>query len=46
MRNAIRHGATAGEIMEVLEIASVIGIHGALIGTPMLEDALAAAGRI
>ncbi|TDN63313.1 carboxymuconolactone decarboxylase family protein [Paraburkholderia sp. BL10I2N1] len=42
MRNAIRHGATAHEIMEVLEIVSVIGIHGALIGTPLLEDSLAA----
>ncbi|WP_454752691.1 carboxymuconolactone decarboxylase family protein [Cupriavidus necator] len=38
MRNAIRHGATQHEIMEVLEIASVIGIHGALIGVPMLEE--------
>jgi alkylhydroperoxidase/carboxymuconolactone decarboxylase family protein YurZ len=44
MRNAIRHGASAGEIMEVLEIVSVIGIHGALVGIPMLEDALANAG--
>jgi alkylhydroperoxidase/carboxymuconolactone decarboxylase family protein YurZ len=42
MRNARRLGATAGEIMEVLEIASVIGIHGALMGAPMLEDAIAA----
>jgi hypothetical protein len=29
--------------METIEIASVIGIHGALIGTPMLEEAIAAA---
>jgi alkylhydroperoxidase/carboxymuconolactone decarboxylase family protein YurZ len=41
MRNALRHGATPQEIMEVLEIASTIGIHGALIATPMLEDAIA-----
>jgi alkylhydroperoxidase/carboxymuconolactone decarboxylase family protein YurZ len=40
MRNALRHGATAGELMEVLEIVSVIGIHGALIATPMLEECL------
>ncbi|MGE8166287.1 carboxymuconolactone decarboxylase family protein [Paraburkholderia sp. NPDC080076] len=46
MRNALRHGATAEEIMEVIEIASVIGIHGALIGTQMLEDAIAAAQDI
>ncbi|MGA7814027.1 carboxymuconolactone decarboxylase family protein, partial [Caballeronia sp.] len=38
MRNAIRLGATQDEIMEVLEIVSVIGIHGALIGAPMLEE--------
>ena len=38
MRNAIRHGATQDEIMEMLEIVSVIGIHGALIGVPMLEE--------
>lgn len=38
MRNAIRHGATQDEIIEMLEIVSVIGIHGALIAAPMLED--------
>jgi alkylhydroperoxidase/carboxymuconolactone decarboxylase family protein YurZ len=38
MRNALRHGVTAEEIVEVIEIVSVIGIHGALIGAPMLED--------
>lgn len=38
MRNALRHGATQDEIMEVLELVSVIGIHGALIATPMLEQ--------
>jgi alkylhydroperoxidase/carboxymuconolactone decarboxylase family protein YurZ len=43
MRNALRHGATAEQIMETVEIASVIGIHGALIGTPMLEAVVAAA---
>jgi alkylhydroperoxidase/carboxymuconolactone decarboxylase family protein YurZ len=38
MRNAIRHGATQDEIMELLEIVSVIGIHGSLLGVPMLEE--------
>jgi alkylhydroperoxidase/carboxymuconolactone decarboxylase family protein YurZ len=38
MRNAVRHGTTQGEMMEMLEIVSVIGIHGALIGIPMLEE--------
>jgi alkylhydroperoxidase/carboxymuconolactone decarboxylase family protein YurZ len=47
MRNARRVGATAQEIMEVIEIVSVIGIHGALIGAPMLESLIAsrAAGQ-
>lgn len=44
MRNAIRHGATVPEIMEMLEIVSVIGIHGALIATPMLEEAFSFSG--
>ncbi|WP_397452328.1 carboxymuconolactone decarboxylase family protein [Pseudomonas sp. NA-150] len=37
MRNALRYGATKEEIMEMLEIVSVIGIHGALTAAPMLE---------
>lgn len=42
MKNAIGYGATAAEIMEVLEIVSVIGIHAATTAAPMLEAALAA----
>ncbi|WP_221336994.1 carboxymuconolactone decarboxylase family protein [Thermocatellispora tengchongensis] len=41
MRNAVRYGATAEEIMEVLEIVSVIGIHAATTAAPMLEAAVA-----
>jgi alkylhydroperoxidase/carboxymuconolactone decarboxylase family protein YurZ len=40
MRNALRYGATAEEIMEVLEIVSTIGIHGAVLAAPILETAL------
>jgi alkylhydroperoxidase/carboxymuconolactone decarboxylase family protein YurZ len=40
MRNALRYGATTEEIMEMLEIVSVIGIHGALVAAPLLEQAL------
>jgi alkylhydroperoxidase/carboxymuconolactone decarboxylase family protein YurZ len=43
MRNALRYGASAEEIMEVLEIVSVIGIHAATVAAPMLEKALAQA---
>ncbi len=45
MRSAIRYGATQEEIMEMIEIVSVVGIHGALIGGPMLEEALGARAR-
>lgn len=44
MRNALRYGASKEQIMEMLEIVSVIGIHGALVAAPMLEQALEEAG--
>ncbi|MEM5403400.1 carboxymuconolactone decarboxylase family protein [Paraburkholderia unamae] len=39
MRNALRYGATAEELMELLEIVSTTGIHGAELGAPLLEAA-------
>jgi alkylhydroperoxidase/carboxymuconolactone decarboxylase family protein YurZ len=44
MRNALKYGATKEQLMEMLEIVSVIGIHGALVAAPMLEQALGEAG--
>ncbi|QWA09291.1 carboxymuconolactone decarboxylase family protein [Sodalis ligni] len=41
MRNAIGYGASAQEILEVLEIVSAIGMHGAAAAAPLLEQALA-----
>ncbi|MEX2658129.1 MAG: carboxymuconolactone decarboxylase family protein [Acidimicrobiales bacterium] len=41
LRNAIRLGATVDEIMEVLDIVSVIGIHAATTGAPILAEELA-----
>ncbi|CAM4062983.1 carboxymuconolactone decarboxylase family protein [Kibdelosporangium persicum] len=38
IRNAVRYGATKEEIMEVLEIVSVIGIHAATVAAPILEE--------
>ncbi|MQA04544.1 MAG: gamma-carboxymuconolactone decarboxylase [Streptosporangiales bacterium] len=38
MRNAVRLGATAAEIMEVLEVVSVIGIHAATVAAPIVEE--------
>lgn len=40
IRNAIEHGATPQELMEVLELTSVIGIHTATVGVPILIDEL------
>lgn len=40
MRNALRYGATAEELMELLEIVSTTGIHGAELAAPMLDAAL------
>lgn len=40
MRNAVRYGATREEIMEVLEIVSVIGIHAATVAAPILSEEL------
>ncbi|TWF82059.1 alkylhydroperoxidase/carboxymuconolactone decarboxylase family protein YurZ [Pseudonocardia hierapolitana] len=44
MQNAVRLGATAGEIMEVLAIVSVIGIHAATTATPILAEIAAQRG--
>jgi alkylhydroperoxidase/carboxymuconolactone decarboxylase family protein YurZ len=38
MQNAVRLGATAGEIMEALAIVSVIGIHAATTAVPVLAE--------
>jgi alkylhydroperoxidase/carboxymuconolactone decarboxylase family protein YurZ len=42
MKNAIGYGATTEEIMEVLEIVSLIGMHGAEAGALVLKEELAA----
>ena len=46
MRNAIGHGATQEEIMEVLMLVSAIGIHSCNEGVPMLLDELAHAEKM
>jgi alkylhydroperoxidase/carboxymuconolactone decarboxylase family protein YurZ len=40
IQNALGYGATAAEVMEVLELASIIGIHTYMTGLPMLIDEL------
>lgn len=40
IQNALRHGATREEIMEVYELTSVLGIHTCTLGVPVLLDEL------
>ncbi len=44
IRNAIGYGATKEEIMEVLQLVSVLGIHSCTMGVPVLIDELEKAG--
>jgi alkylhydroperoxidase/carboxymuconolactone decarboxylase family protein YurZ len=44
IKNAIGYGATREEILEVIELASVIGIHSCIEGVPILMEELATAG--
>ncbi|OAL35270.1 hypothetical protein AYO20_05524 [Fonsecaea nubica] len=37
---ALQAGATRSEIMEVLELASVLGIHAVNVGVPLLQEVL------
>jgi alkylhydroperoxidase/carboxymuconolactone decarboxylase family protein YurZ len=42
IRNALDYGATREEVLEVIELASVIGIHSCNVGVPILVEELAA----
>ena len=42
IRNALGYGATREEVLEVIELASVIGIHSCTVGVPILIEELAA----
>ncbi len=44
IENALDHGATTEEILEVMELVSVIGIHAATTAAPILVEEAAAAG--
>jgi alkylhydroperoxidase/carboxymuconolactone decarboxylase family protein YurZ len=39
-KQALAHGATREEILEVLELVSVIGIHSCVVSMPILREAL------
>jgi alkylhydroperoxidase/carboxymuconolactone decarboxylase family protein YurZ len=42
IRNALDYGASREEVLEVIELASVIGIHSCTVGVPILVEELAA----
>ncbi|HEU4807883.1 MAG TPA: carboxymuconolactone decarboxylase family protein [Homoserinimonas sp.] len=42
IENALRCGATPGQVLEVMELASAIGIHAAAVAVPILMDELSA----
>ena len=42
IENAVGYGATPQEILEVMEIASVLGIHAVTTGVPILMEEIAA----
>ena len=44
MRRALRMGVPVGEIVEVLQLASVLGIHTCSMGMPILQDEAGKAG--
>lgn len=46
MREALRHGATRAELVEVIELISVLGIHSAHTGLPLLRDVLREQGLL
>jgi alkylhydroperoxidase/carboxymuconolactone decarboxylase family protein YurZ len=47
IRNALRYGATKEELMEVLQLTSVLGMHTVSEGVPVLvEEAKASGNRL
>ncbi|GAA3216341.1 carboxymuconolactone decarboxylase family protein [Microbacterium terregens] len=40
IENALGYGATVGEILEVMEIASLLGMHGVATAMPILKEEL------
>jgi alkylhydroperoxidase/carboxymuconolactone decarboxylase family protein YurZ len=44
-RNAIKYGATREELMEVLQLTSVLGMHTCTVGVPILMDELRKIGK-
>jgi len=41
MRNALRYGASVGEVVETLELCTLLGVHSCTLGMPILAEVLA-----
>lgn len=41
IRNALQHGATRDEILETIELTTVLGIHSSNVAVPILVEELA-----
>jgi alkylhydroperoxidase/carboxymuconolactone decarboxylase family protein YurZ len=40
MENALKYGATSGELMELLQVLTLVGSHTLSVGMPIIEDEL------
>jgi len=45
IRRALDHGATAAELLEVLQLTSTMGIHSVTVGVPVLLECAGGSGR-
>lgn len=41
MRNALRYGASVAEVVETLELCTLLGVHSCTLGMPILAEVLA-----
>lgn len=44
MRNALRAGASVAEVVETLELCTLVGIHSCTLGLPLLGEVLGESG--
>lgn len=45
IENALRYGATVGEVLEVMEIAALIGMQSLQVGAPLLREVMEELGQ-
>lgn len=45
IKNALKYGATKEEILEIIQLVSVLGMHSCTMGVPVLIDELKQAGQ-